>query len=131
MRAMGFTLLLTVAIGVTLGVMQIWGDVFAPDTFIKLLVSLGLVGGISCYGVMLATEMQQHAHRGALVLAGAMGALAVILILLYMWTDALALAFLLKALGTILLLTLLAFFVFLYKEDFSKQKDLRDQGYLD
>ena len=26
---------------------------------------------------------------------------------------------------------LLAFFIFLYKEDFSKQKDLRDQGYLD
>lgn len=131
MRAMGFTLLLTVALGVTLGLLQIWGAVFAPDVFLKLLITLGLIGGVACYFVMLATELEQHRHKGSLILTGAMGTLAALLVLVYTWTDALALDILLKILGTLLLLTLLAFFVFLYKEDFSKQKDLRDQGYLD
>ncbi|MES2729432.1 MAG: hypothetical protein V4621_04940 [Pseudomonadota bacterium] len=131
MRAMGQTLLGIVALGVMLALMQIWGNAFAPDTFLKCLATLGLVGGVTCYAIILATEVQQHHNRNALLLTGAFCALAALLVLIYMWTNALSLAFLLKALGSLGLLALLAFFFFLHKEDFSKQKDLRDQGYLD
>ncbi len=131
MRAMGLTLLLTVALCVMLGIAQIWGNAFAPDIFLKLIVSLGLIGGVTCYGVMLVTELQQHKSKMPLLLTGVLSALSALLILVYMWTDALALPLLLKILGTLFLLAILAFFIFLQKEDFSQQKDLRDQGYLD
>ncbi|NBX66228.1 MAG: hypothetical protein EBQ96_04455 [Proteobacteria bacterium] len=130
-RSLFISLISTAVLAAVVGIVQVWLSPFSWDVFLKILATLTIIGVVSSFLLAVDYDLGSTSSRGYLYglvgLAIASGALVIAQI----WLDMLPWAVFINLVWTLLIITGLLGFVLVAKDDFTKNKKLRDENYID
>jgi MFS family permease len=125
----GLIVLGTLSAGLVLA--QMWFTPFAPDFFVRILVTLGVCGLYGIYVGMIWDDIEKSRYRNMLLSLAGFGLIAVILVLVQTWAEAFAWGTFIKLMVSVVVLSGLVSFIMAIREDFLEGKRLKDQDFLD
>jgi MFS family permease len=130
-KTLGLGLIVVAVIFVIVILLQIWGSVFAEDLFIRLLITIGVVGAYGIYVAMVWDDIERSKYRNMLLLMAGVGGIVVVLVLLQTWFESFTWEFFGKSLLTLFIISGLVSFIMVVREDMLEGKRLKDEDYID
>lgn len=126
-----YALMATGVVGALLLLVQMWTEILEWDDFIKTLITLSLVGGLTSF--LIAVDYDMPAIRSKILFSLLVAFMCAIcgMVIIQLWWVGFAWGIFGKAVMSLAILAGLVAFILAVSEDFGQNKNLREQDYID